>query len=365
MGFSFGLVMAVVGFAAPLSLMAYTFASFFAPFLRDIPIIQTLNIPLPVITVAIASITIVILTWLHTKGYEESEQTQAVATLTKIVILVSLAVLMLMLSGEDLWKNLHLRSTPTRDTSFVAAVAANLTLILYAYTGWNSAAYMTAEIKDPTRGIKISLIGGTLMVTLLYVIMNLGFASVFSPLEIQALSDDERNAFANTILQKILASKIADAGAIILALGMIASISAVIVSGSRLIYAMALEALLPKHLLSVCPKSALPKAAIWMQSIVAMLLLLSGSFESLLNFAGFGLVAVSMFVILPIFRLRGRDDYRPSFRIKYYPALPLLFILSCVLIFTVGAVEQPLAAGLGLLTVVTCYLCSPRGLEKV
>jgi APA family basic amino acid/polyamine antiporter len=361
MGFSFGMMMAVVGFAAPLALMAYTFGSLISPIIVarfgiDSGWTHTMN-------VSLASAAIVVLTFLHARGYEESEGTQAFTTISKLLVLVLFGCAMYFYRATEL--PTHFADTVVRsDKSWTIALATNLTLILYAYTGWNAAAYMASEVVAPETTVKKALITGTFIVTALYIFLNIGYAAVFSPQDILAMTNDQRAAFSNSVLQAIFPPNVADLCAIVLGLGMIASISSVVVSGSRLVFAMADDGVLPRHLVKVCTTTGLPKQSIWAQSIVAMLLLLTGSFQQLLSFAGFGLVAVSVFVVLPIFILRRTPDYRPTFRVPFYPWLPLLFCASCILIFVVAALENLQSAAFGMAIVFLAYVLSPRSVSK-
>jgi len=211
-------------------------------------------------------------------------------------------------------------------TSFAAGFGAAMLGALWGYDGWNNLTLVAGEVKNPQRNIPIALIGGTILIILLYVFVNFAYFYVLDPTQIASVSKD--SSVAREVAMKFLG-----AGAIVLmTAGLMASsigtLHTSILTGARVPYAMARDGLMFQSLGRLSTGTRVPIGALIVQGIWACLLALSGSFDTLTDYVVFGswifyaLATASVFV----FRKKYPDAERP-YKAFGYPIVPVLFLL--------------------------------------
>lgn len=241
--------------------------------------------------------------------------------------------------------------------SFAAGFGAAMLGALWGYDGWNNLSFVAGEVKDPNRNIPIAIIGSTLLIIALYVGVHVAYFYVLDPTTIASVSKD--SSVAKAIVSKffggdplVLATGIAVAiftvGLMISSLG---TLHTSIVGGSRIPYAMAQNGMMFQWLggLSI---NGVPIPALIFQGIVAAILALSGSFDTLTDYVVFGswifyaLVTSSIFV----FRRRYPNAERP-YKAWGYPVVPVLFLLVAgwLLINTMVTAPRQSFIGIGLI----------------
>ena len=243
------------------------------------------------------------------------------------------------------------------DYSFVAGFAAAMLGALWGYDGWDNLSYVAGEVKDPSRNIPIAIIGSVLIIILLYVGANFAYFYVLDPLAVASVSNDSSVAMA--VVQKFFAADVASiatgAAAAIFTIGLMLSslgtLHTSILSASRIPYAMAKDGLMFKNFerLSL---NHVPINAVLFQGVWASVLALSGSFDTLTDYAIFGswifygLVTSSIF----IFRRKYPDAVRP-YRAWGYPVVPIIFLLvtAWLLVTTIQNSPQSSLIGIGLI----------------
>jgi APA family basic amino acid/polyamine antiporter len=210
--------------------------------------------------------------------------------------------------------------------TFMAGFGAAMLGALWGYDGWNNLTLVGGEIKNPQRNIPVALIGGTILIILLYVFINLAYFYVLSPTEIASVSTDSSVA-------REVAIRFMGVGAVVLmAAGLMASsvgtLHTSILTGARVPYAMARDGLMFQSLGRLSEGTRVPIGALIVQGLWACLLALSGSFDTLTDYVIFGswifyaLVTASVFV----FRRKYPDAERP-YKAFGYPVVPILFLL--------------------------------------
>jgi APA family basic amino acid/polyamine antiporter len=205
---------------------------------------------------------------------------------------------------------------------------------LWGYDGWNNLTLVAGEVKDPQRNIPLALIGGTILIILLYVLVNLAYFYVLTPTQIasvpessQVATEAAKSFLGPVAIGLILASLMASS---------IGTLHTSILTGARVPYAMARDRLFFDRLARLSPRTHVPIGAVVVQGIWAGILTLSGSFDTLTDYVIFGswifygLVTASVF----IFRRRMPHAERP-YRAWGYPVVPILFLLvTGFLLFT-------------------------------
>lgn len=210
--------------------------------------------------------------------------------------------------------------------TFAAGFGAAMIGALWGYDGWNNLTLVAGEVKNPQRNIPIALIGATLLIIALYVFVNVAYFYVLTPQEIANVSKD--SSVAIEVAVKFLGGVVVSLMAVALMASSVGTLHTSILSSARIPYAMARDGLFFKNLSKLSPRTHVPVKALAMQAIWACVLVLSGSFDALTNYAVFGswifyfLATASIFV----FRRRMPDAERP-YKAFGYPVIPILFLL--------------------------------------
>lgn len=225
----------------------------------------------------------------------------------------------------------HLNDWPTIDGATLTQAASSLVYISYAYTGWNAATYIAGEVGDPGRRLPRAILGGTALVIALYLGMNVVYALGFGAKELRELAEsrglDAVEPIAALAAGRLFGDRMASGLAVTFGLVLLASLSALLVSGSRVIAAMAEDGLFPAIAARRSAGDGSPAAALWLLVGVALVLLWTGTFAQLVVFSSVGLSLFSMAAISTVFVLRrARPDLPRPFRTPGYPIVPLAYL---------------------------------------
>jgi len=216
--------------------------------------------------------------------------------------------------------------------------------IMFAYSGWNASTYLGAEIKNPSRNLPGSLIYGTLIVMVLYLGINILYVYGINPEEMKGVISVGGLAMGN------LFGKSAEVlFSILISFALFSSLSAFIIIGPRVYYSMAKDGLFFKSAARIHKKFQVPSNSILLQCLIAVILVLSGTFEQVLTYMGFALGIFPVLTIMGVWRLRKRNP--DAFRIKGFPVPQIIYISAGILILALSFLERPLESSIALLTV--------------
>jgi basic amino acid/polyamine antiporter, APA family len=235
-------------------------------------------------------------------------------------------------------------NVPAEGVTFSGWLLA-LVPVMFSYSGWNAAAYVSEEIREPSKRLPRALALGTAVVVLVYLAMNAVYLyavpmSILTTLELRVIDVAADRLFAGTASGALtLLSVLITAG----------TISAMVFAGPRVYYAMARDGLFVPAAGHVHPRWRTPVAAIAAQGLWSAVLVLSGTFSQLVSYTGFAIVLFAGIAVAALFVLRWREPDAPRpFRAWGYPLAPLLFtVMSAVMV--VNQVQRepgPAAAGL-------------------
>ncbi|MFK7811781.1 MAG: APC family permease [Maribacter sp.] len=222
--------------------------------------------------------------------------------------------------------------------------AVALLYVTYAYTGWNSAAYIVDEIKDPRRNLPKALLIGTAFVTILYVLVQVVFLKHASVDQLSGNVEVASIAFKN-----LFGAEGGNWVSYFIAIQLIATISGYLWIGSRITFAMAKDHSLWRKI-AVKNKNGIPVRALWLQAIIAILLTLTGTFEEVLLYASFVLQLMGTLTVASIFWLKGRKG---AYKSPFKPVLQIAFIIFSLWILGYMLFERPRESAIGLLFVAT------------
>lgn len=323
-GFTYGWATFLCGFAGPIAVVAHAACEYILLAVRPLagqrwPLLDELIYH----PGRVATIVVIVLTFLHCQGQRQSAFVQNAMTVFKIVTLLGLVIVGLL---SPYGRMSHLvAGTPLTEVA-LSPLAVGLIYVMYSYTGWNAAAYLAGEIANPPRNLPRCLIGGCLAVTVLYLLLNLTYAYALEPAEVQQLPIQRVEAIAELAAVKLLGPQIAMPLSVIIGVGVLASLSAFILTGPRVALAMSRDGLLPPIAGQVHASRGTPIPAMVLQAIVAVTLLQFSKFQALLDMTSVGLAVMSGLMVCSIFVLRSRPDLEFPFRMPLYPLPPLLFL---------------------------------------
>ena len=324
------------------------FAGYFFPSLEmtDANILMQIGF-LKIFPAQILSIaTIILLTYINTKGVQGGKMIQSTFTITKLASLFGLIGFGFLLASKasiwdanwaNAWEMKTIASdnstTPIFGVAILGAIAASMVGSIFSSDAWNNVTFIAGEIKNPKRNIGLSLFLGTLIVTVIYIAANLMYLSVLPLNEIaNAPADRVAVAASNVIFGNIGTYVIA----VMIMISTFGCNNGLILAGARVYYTMAQDGLFFKKA-GTLNKHAVPAWALWAQCIVAGLLCLSGRYGDLLDMVSFIVVIFYILTIIGIFILRKkRPELDRPYKAFGYPVLPAIYILMgtcfCVLL---------------------------------
>jgi APA family basic amino acid/polyamine antiporter len=291
---------------------------------------------------AAASLAIVALTAVHCLGRAHTARVQGAITTFKVGFLAALVVVGLGW-GHARWSSLG--TSP--GTAGPSKVLLSLVYVSYAFTGWNGAAYIGGEVRDGSRWLPRSILIGTLLVTALYLGLNV-FYVLGVPVEtIEALAPDDESRDAVEPIAELAARELfgpvwSGRLSVVLGLLLLGSLSAMILTGPRVAYAMARDGQFPAIAGRLWGAGQTPAVATMLVSGAALVLLWSGSFEWIVLFSGIGLAAFSLPTVAAVIVLRRtRPDLARPFRVPGYPWVPLVFLAITLALLAAAVREEP------------------------
>ena len=329
-GFLAGWLSATVGFSAPVALAAMAFGEYAKPLVPGVsPLVLGLGV-----------------TWLvtlfHLSGIRYGAAFQNISTVIKLVLIVIFVV-----AGFAAGNPQPISFAPAAsDFSLIVsgAFAVNLAFVMYAYSGWNASTYIIGEIRDPNRTLPRALFAGVLIVSVLYVALNAVFLYT-TPVEMFS----GQIQVATIVGQHIFGGR---GGAIVGALicvGLISSISAMMWIGPRVTMVMGEDFSL-LQIFAHKSKYGVPSFAIVFQLLTATVLLLTQSFEAVLDFIQFSLTFCSFLTVLGVIVLRYTKPAHPRpYRTWGYPVTPLIFLSVTFFMMYYLAVNRPVQSLAGVL----------------
>ncbi len=323
LGFMAGWVSATVGFAAPVALAAMAFGQYFAGVVPGAPVL-----PLAVgVTVFVSLV--------HLSGIHRGSLLQNVSTFIKLGLIAVLIV-----AGFIWGEPQPISFAPSAaGASYIvgAPFAISLVFVLYAYSGWNAATYIAGEIKDAHRALPRSILGALLIVTGLYVALNAVFLYT-TPLEELAGQLDVgliagRHIFGGAGGRVVAA---------FICIGLVSSISAMMWVGPRVTMVMGEDIPLLKAF-SNKASNGVPVLALLFQLAVAVALMLTQSFEGVVDFIQFSLTLCSFLTVAGVVVLRYRQpDLARPYRTWGYPVTPIIFMAVTLFVLVHLVMERPL-----------------------
>ena len=222
--------------------------------------------------------------------------------------------------------------------------------VMFGYSGWNAAAYVAEEIRDPGQRLPRALAIGTAIVVVVYLAMNAVYLYAIPVAEMARIEV----RIVDVAASRLFADAAAGALTLLSMLITAGTISAMVFAGPRVYYAMARDGLFVPAAGRVHPTWRTPVVSIAAQGAWSALLVLSGTFNQLVNYTGFAVVLFAGIAVAAVFVLRWREPDAPRpFRAWGYPIAPALFtVMSAAML--VNAVHREPGPALAGLIVIAC-----------
>jgi APA family basic amino acid/polyamine antiporter len=364
MGFLSGWISLIVGFSAPIAAAGIAFATYlFRACALDAGAGGGMALSLFGLRLATfswlnltAAGLIILFSMLHYHSLTTGSRVQNMLTLFKISLLL-IFVIAGFAVGDGSFSNFQ-ASSGGGGISF-EGIAVSLIFAAFAYSGWNAAAYLGGEITRPGRNIPLSLGIGTLSVVVLYLLINAVYIYAMPAEQMRNVLDVGAEAAVHLFGGRI--SRYFSAAA---AIGLLSVVSAMIMAGPRVYYAMARDGVFFHSFARVNKSRHTPAASIFLQAAIAVLLVLTSVFNALLVYIGFTLSFFAVLTVSGMIWLRyRRPDQTPAYKTFGYPITPLLFIFGNLWIIIYSIKSRPLSTLFGLATIaagILLYACLTR-----
>ena len=335
LGFASGVVSLIAGFAAPIAASAMAFG-------------QYASGVLPAIDSAwAAAILVTLLSVLHALDVQRGTQVQNFFTLVKVGLIVAFIG-----AGLVLARGSAPSVVPTTTdwmAVFSSGFAVGLVFVSFAYSGWNAAAYLSGEIREPQRNVPRALLIGTLIVAALYLGLNLVFITA-APLS--AL--DNKAEVGAVAAEALLGGEGGRVVSTIIALALVSSVSSMVMAGPRITAAIG-EDLTPFAALARRSGRGGPVLALVLQWALAQAFIWSATLRQVIEYIGFTLGLFTFLAVLGVFILRARPQLAEAaegrIRTWGYPVVPALFLCLSAWMVTAMLLRKPEVALPGLGTV--------------
>lgn len=324
----------------------------------------------------VSIITIVLLTYINSRGVKNSKTLQTFLTIIKILSLLGLIVFgFTMGANAETWNANWTNAWDSKmfdagtaswvsigGTALLAGIAASMVGSLFSSDAWNGVTFIAAEIKNPKTNVGLSLFLGTLIVSVIYVLANLVYIAVM-PLNEIAFAKEDRVAV--DAAQYIFGNTGTIIIAVMIMISTFACNNGLIMAGSRVYYTMAKDGLFFKKAARLNDASV-PAWALWAQGIWASALCLTGKYGDLLDYVMIIVVIFYILTIIGIFILRKKmpDAERP-YKAFGYPVIPFIYIIVATAICVSLLITKTSTCGWGVVIMLAgipvYYLTKPKG----
>jgi APA family basic amino acid/polyamine antiporter len=251
--------------------------------------------------------------------------------------------------GDGDWGHFSQVVERSSSTSLPAQFAISLIFVYYGYSGWNAAVYVAEEIREPERTLPIALVLGTLLVTALYAALNVLYIYANSLDELQGVF-----AVGSRAAESLFGPRGGAIFSAAKAVSLLATVNAMSMIGPRVYYAMARHRAFFASAGKIHPRWNSPWIAVLAQGACCCLLILTGTFESLVYYVGFMLFLFSALSVLALFKFRKRPGWKRSRWVNFaYPLIPLAYVAMNIWVFVFFAQSKGQEALWSLATVLT------------
>ena len=335
-GFLYGWTLFLVIQTGTIAAVAVGFAKFLGLFLPWVSAGNVL-VPLPLSyhvssQQLVAMLVIALLTWVNCLGLREGATVQNVFTVAKVGGLLALVALGFLIPADPaaVRSNFREHFADNFNLGMLPILGAALVGSLFAADAWNNVTFTGSEVVNPKRNLPLSLFFGTAIVSLIYFAANVVYLRTL-PLDLIAAAPEDRvGTLAAQSLMGPLGRNFINIAILISTFG---CTNGLVLAGARVYYAMARDGLFFKRAAEVSPRSHTPVFSLFIQAIWSCLLVLSGSYNELLDYVIFAALLFYVLTVSGLFVLRRtRPDLERPYKAVGYPVLPALYVLVAAMV---------------------------------
>lgn len=344
LGFLSGWVSFFVGFSAPIAASAIGFTEYLSRAFPQIINFGIINSPLEKILIKkIYSISVILVfTFIHLRGISFGAKVQNFLTILKITLIFSFIIAGITSRNGD-FSHFSTVNTFPLNLGNLKAMGLSLMWIMFAYSGWNASSYIGSEIKNPSKNIPLSLFLGTFIVMVSYFFLNVVYVYAVNPEEMKGVI-----SVGGLAMKNLFGNKFELISSVLISFALFSSLSAFIILGPRVYYAMAKDGHFLKFASEIHPIFKVPSKSILIQCIISIIILVSGTFEEILTYMSFSLGIFPIIAVAGVFKIRQHEK---NYKIPLYPIPPLFYILFSLLILIFGFLKSPLPSTIAISTV--------------
>lgn len=346
-GFLTGWTSFVAGFAGAMAASAMVFVLYlnrFVPGVADSTPFFAIPLPYVPLTFSRQTIVAIVAVWIfafvHIRGIGPGRAATNILTTLKVTaLLVFIAAGFSMGTGSS--ANLGQVAGPVSAAGWLLAFVP----VMFTYSGWNAAAYMAEEVRNPGRNVPLALALGTAAVVVIYLLMNVLYLYVMPVGELATV----KGSVLDVVAERLLGVRAGDIMGVVSIVSLAAGINAWTFAGPRVYYAMARDGLFFPAAARVHPSYKTPATSVAAQAAWASVLILTGSLDALANYVGFAITLFAGMAVAAVFVLRRREPDAPRpFKAIGYPVTPAIFVLASIAIVVNAIVRDPGPSGAGL-----------------
>lgn len=334
-GFLSGWVSFFVGFTAPVAASALAFSEYLVRTLPDADGMEQIGF----IKKAIAMGIILVFTIIHYTGLRSGSKVQNLLTGIKVGLILALVIIGFIF-GTGNFEHFNVQVKVTEGWAGLKTMGLALMWIMFAYSGWNASTYVGSEVLNPVKNIPRSLISGTLFVTLIYLFLNTLFVYAVPAGEMEGVISIGGLA-ANNLFNRTLDQL----SSLFIAVILLSAISVLTIIGPRVYYAMAESG----HFFGIAKRinrSNVPGISILLQSGLAIIFVVSGTFDQIITLLSFSLGIFPILAVAGVFKIRMQG--KPAYRTPWYPVPQVLFIIFSLAILVLAYLERPVESSIAL-----------------
>jgi len=323
----------IAGFSGAIAASAVAFAGYVDHFVPLDPRARTI----------VALVAVLAFTLVHVRGLGPGRFLQNVLALLKVS-----AIVILVAAGFAGSRG-HASNLVAEGQASLVGWGLALVPVMFTYSGWNAAAYVAEEVRDPHRNVPLSLALGTVAVVVLYLALNALFLYAMPVDQLAALPG---GSLMDSVAERLFGAAGGDLLAIFALISIAASVSAMVLAGPRVYFAMARDGVFVRAAGNVHPRFRTPAAAIVAQGIWSGVLVVSGTLSQLVAYTGFAVVLFAGIAVSAVFVLRRRDpDHPRPFRALGYPWAPAIFVVAsaAMVVNEIWRNPRPALAGVALI----------------
>jgi basic amino acid/polyamine antiporter, APA family len=264
------------------------------------------------------------------------------------VAVLGIFIILAFSAGNGHWENFTQSAARTSSHSLAAQFAISLVFVMYAYSGWNAATYVAEEIQQPGRTLPRALVFGTGIVAVIYLGLNAAFLYALPPDSLQGVV-----RVGATAATALFGRGVGGLFSGIMAAAILSSVSAMVIVGPRVYYAMAEDGCFFADAARIHPRWRTPSRAVVYQAAASAAMVVTASFAGLAYYIGVTLIFFAALATAGLIRMRRRAGWKhlPALDAAF-PLIPGVFILASLWMVVYMVWLRPVVSVWSLVTLV-------------